>query len=67
MTNDPLYHAILAGLLSSGMHPVNAIDRAEEIYLAIRDRYTPEPSPLPTIALFIYLLSLIAFIVYIIR
>jgi hypothetical protein len=67
MTHDPLYHAILNALLAEGMHPDNAIDRAEEVYQAIQDRYPPEPPPLLTIALFIYLLSIVAFIAYILR
>lgn len=64
MTRTPLYHAILSGLLSSGMHPINAIDRAEETYQAIQDRYTPEPSPYPLLGLFLGLLLLIALIAY---
>jgi hypothetical protein len=46
------------------MHPLNAIDRAEETYLAIQDRYTPEPSPYPLLGLPLGLLLLIILIAY---
>jgi hypothetical protein len=64
MTRSPLYRSILSALLASGMHPDNAIDRAEETYLAIRDRYPPEPSPYPLLGLFLglLLLTLIAYL-----
>ena len=54
MTHDPLYHAILNALLAEGMHPDNAIDRAEEVYQAIQDRYPPEPSPDPLLTIFFF-------------
>ena len=40
--NDPLFRAILNGLLSSGMHPDNAIERARIMCQYIRETDPPE-------------------------
>lgn len=43
--NDPLFHAILSGLLASGMHPDNAMPRALSMYTYLRDTQAPERQP----------------------
>ena len=44
-SKDPLYHAILSGLLSSGMHPDTAIERARIMCQYIRETDPPERQP----------------------